>query len=221
MGFATLMMRFSARRHHRKGTTMLKRRRLTTLNVSAVGLKNIEDAIFINQIRKPTTRVADCAQNWWHLNFFWELQGIMRTSRRQQAGLILSGKISGFDHPTVNQFRLMREQISGGTVNKHTLPDPTFCLVELKRPVNAVALEKIYASDTEMVHDLAAAYHQIMLDLYQAGARHIQLDSCPTAGKQSAIVMALGAQVNDEAVRDLPVDLCVQRHVTYGGCYSA
>ncbi|MCK3675506.1 hypothetical protein ACWPXM_01280 [Lactiplantibacillus plantarum] len=133
----------------------------------------------------------------------------------------MTGKISGFNHPAVAHFEFMRNQISGGTVDKQILPAPELCLAELKRSDNARALNRVYQSDTEMVHDLAAAYHQIMSDLYRVGARTIQLNRQGLGSQQGRSITELGTQVSREAVRDLPADLCVQWHVTHGTCYSA
>jgi len=195
-------------------------RKLTTLNVSATGLKNVEDAAFIHHIQKPVNSGESRNQNWWHLNFFWGLQGIGRASTPQTPALALTGEISGFNHPAVAHFEFMRDQISGGVVDKQILPAPTLCLAELKRPANATALSQVYQSDSEMVHDLAAAYHQIMSDLYQAGARQIQLNSCALGGRQVMTITELSTQVSQEAVHNLPADLCVQWHVTHGNCCS-
>ncbi|KIN20023.1 methionine synthase [Lactiplantibacillus plantarum] len=222
MEFGTLMMMV---RHRVHGWQMAMRsqkglhRGTTTLNINAAGLKRMEDAAFMHHIRKPVDKPHNL--NWWHFNFFWGLQGITQSGIGSVPALALTGKISGFNHPAVAHFEFMRNQISGGTVDKQILPAPELCLAELKRSDNARALNRVYQSDTEMVHDLAAAYHQIMSDLYRVGARTIQLNRQGLGSQKGRSITELGTQVSREAVRDLPADLCVQWHVTHGTCYSA
>ncbi|BBM22615.1 methionine synthase [Lactobacillus pentosus] len=221
MEIGTLMAMVKRHVRQRQATVRRRgqlRRHITMSTISAAGFSKIEDAIFIEQLKKPINNAKICPNNWWHLNFFWELQGISRTSAAQVPALSLNGKISGINHPAVAHFEFMREQVSDGDADKQILPAPALCLAELKRPDNAVAVSRVYQSDTELVHDLASAYHQIMTDLYHAGARRIQLNN----GHQSSDkITELSAQVSREAVQNLPADLCVNWHVAQGHYYSA
>ncbi|EQM53519.1 methionine synthase [Lactiplantibacillus plantarum EGD-AQ4] len=219
MEIGTLMA--MVKRHVRQVTGRRRQqlhRHITMSTISATGFSKIEDAIFIEQLKKPINNARICPNNWWHLNFFWELEGISQTSVTQAPALSLSGRISGINHPAVAHFEFMREQVSDGDADKQILPAPALCLAELKRPDNAVALSRVYQSDAELVHDLASAYHQIMTDLYHAGARHIQLNNGHPA---SAIITELSAKVSREAIQNLPADLYVNWHVAQGHYYSA
>ncbi len=126
MEFGTLMMMV---RHRVHGWQMAMRsqkglhRGTTTLNINAAGLKRMEDAAFMHHIRKPVDKPHNL--NWWHFNFFWGLQGITQSGIGSVPALALTGKISGFNHPAVAHFEFMRNQISGGTVDKQILPAPS------------------------------------------------------------------------------------------------
>jgi methionine synthase II (cobalamin-independent) len=39
-------------------------------------------------------------------------------------------------------------------------------------------LESIYPNDDELIEDIAAAYRQVIRQLYDAGCRNIQFDDC-------------------------------------------
>lgn len=68
-------------------------RKLTTLNVSATGLKNVEDAAFIHHIQKPVNSGESRNQNWWHLNFFWGYRALVEHQRPKHQHLHLLVKL--------------------------------------------------------------------------------------------------------------------------------
>ncbi len=151
----------------------------------------------------------------------------------------VSGKISGADHPFVDAFKFVRDHVSAGVQVKQTIPAPAQCLAELQRPENVAALRQVYATDEAAVHDLAAAYHQVILDLYAAGARTIQLDDCTwgmlagnhakgaetgeVSDRNDAVLdqnKQLYLQVNNEAIQDVPADLTITTHICRGNYHS-
>ena len=223
--------------------------------LAAAGLKQVEDAAIIDLIKKEEAAglkaVSDgeFRRSWWHLDFFWGLQGI--TKKQLDQGYVfhdeetraesayVSGKISGANHPFVDHFKFVRDHVSDGIQVKQTIPAPAQCLAELQRPENLASLRQVYATDAEAVHDLAAAYHQVIEDLYAAGARTIQLDDCTwgmlagnhakgaetgeVSDRNDAVLdqnKQLYLQVNNEAIQDLPADLTINTHICRGNYHS-
>ena len=94
MEIGTLMAMVKRHVRQRQATVRRRgqlRRHITMSTISAAGFTKIEDAIFIEQLKKPINNAKICPNNWWHLNFFWELQGISRTSAAQVPALSLNG----------------------------------------------------------------------------------------------------------------------------------
>ena len=223
--------------------------------LDAAGLKKVEDAAIIELIQKEEAAglkaVSDgeFRRSWWHLDFFWGLQGIEKKQLAQgyvfhdeetrAESAIVSGKLSGENHPFVDHFKFVRDHVSAGTQIKQTIPAPAQCLAELQRPENVAALRQVYGTDAAIVKDLAAAYHQVIEDLYAAGARTIQLDDCTwgmlagnhAKGAETGDLTArndavldqnkqLYLDVNNEAIKDLPADLTINTHICRGNYHS-
>lgn len=223
--------------------------------LDAAGLKAVEDAeiikLIVQQEQAGLKAVTDgeFRRSWWHLDFFWGLQGIEKKTltkgylfhgeETRAESAYVSGKISGANHPFVAAFKFVRDHVQAGIQVKQTVPAPAQCLAELQRPENEAALRQVYPTDAAVVADLAAAYHQVLLDLYAAGARTIQLDDCTwgmlagnhAKGAETGTVSArndavldqnkqLYLQVNNAALADLPADLVVNTHVCRGNYHS-
>mgnify|MGYP001333514550 CR=1 FL=1 len=223
--------------------------------LDAAGLKAVEDAEIIKLIQQQeaaglrAVTDGEFRRSWWHLDFFWGLTGIEKKSLKQgyvfhdeetrAESAYVSGKISGADHPFVDAFKFVRDHVSVGVQVKQTIPAPAQCLAELQRPENVTALRQVYATDEAAVHDLAAAYHQVILDLYAAGARTIQLDDCTwgmlagnhakgaetgeVSDRNDAVLdqnKQLYLQVNNEAIQDVPADLTITTHICRGNYHS-
>ncbi|MFB9770384.1 5-methyltetrahydropteroyltriglutamate--homocysteine S-methyltransferase [Lactiplantibacillus modestisalitolerans] len=223
--------------------------------IDASQLKAVEDAAIIELIheqeRAGLKAVTDgeFRRSWWHLDFFWGLTGIEKKTLKQgyvfhdeetrAESATVSGPISGANHPFVAAFKFVQAHVSAGIQVKQTIPAPAQCLAELQRPENNAALRRVYPTDTAVVHDLAAAYHQVIEDLYAAGARTIQLDDCTwgmlagnhAKGAETGDVSArndavldqnkqLYLQVNNEAIADLPADLTINTHICRGNYHS-
>ena len=90
----------------------------------------------------------------------------------------MTGKISGENHPIVQDFLFVKQFEDENTIAKQTLPAPAQTLAELFREDNARITREFYPDEEELLRDLAAAYHRVYLDLYAAGCRNIQLDDC-------------------------------------------
>ncbi|RRK10681.1 5-methyltetrahydropteroyltriglutamate--homocysteine S-methyltransferase [Lactiplantibacillus garii] len=231
------------------------RQQYATGQLDAAGLKAVEDAEIIKLIQQQeaaglkAVTDGEFRRSWWHLDFFWGLQGITKKTLDQgyvfhdeetrAESAYVSGKIDGHNHPFVDAFKFVYAHVSDGIQVKQTIPAPAQCLAELQRPENVAALRQVYATDEAAVHDLAAAYHQVLLDLYAAGARTVQLDDCTwgmlagnhAKGAETGDVSArndavlnqnkqLYLQVNNEAVQDLPSDLTINTHICRGNYHS-
>ena len=199
----------------------------------AVGLKAVTDGEF--------------RRSYWHLDFFWGLQGVKHVNlehgyffhdeetRNDSAQII--GNISGENHPFVEHFKFVQDHVTPGIQVKQTIPAPAQFLEELIRPENQASVKNAYASLDELDHYVAAAYHQVIEDLYAAGCRTLQLDDCtwgiavnnfanlkkkdPNADtSQLKELQERFLKVNNDAIADLPADLTINTHVCRGNYHS-
>ena len=199
----------------------------------AVGLKAVTDGEF--------------RRSYWHLDFFWGLQGVKHVNlehgyffhdeetRNDSAQVV--GKISGENHPFVEHFKFVRDHVTAGIQVKQTIPAPAQFLEELIRPENQASVKNAYSSLGELDHDVAAAYHQVIEDLYAAGCRTLQLDDCtwgiavnnfanlkkkdPNADtSQLKELQERFLKVNNAAITDLPDDLTITTPVCRGNYHS-
>ena len=58
------------------------------------------------------------------------------------------------------------------------MPAPAQLLAELYRGDNGKITDAVYPDREELLQDIAAAYRQVIRDLYHAGCRNIQFDDC-------------------------------------------
>ncbi len=92
----------------------------------------------------------------------------------------------------------------------------------------------MYATDEELFDAIAAAYRQVIADLYAAGCRNIQFDDCTwgiycdtdfvaKTGMQAVDirkVSELGVALNNAAIEGKPADLVINTHVCRGNYHS-
>lgn len=199
----------------------------------AVGLEKVTDGEF---------RRAN-----WHVDFFWGFDGIERYQygeglafqgvETNDDSAIVTGKI-GFtkaNHPFIKHFEFVKALADErGVEAKITIPAPAQCLVELRRGSNIQKALAVYPNQQELVDDLAAAYRQAILALYEVGARTIQLDDCVWGvimdddfykivikGAVDKDVLREGfLYINNKALEDLPADLQINTHVCRGNYQS-
>ena len=200
----------------------------------AAGLKAVTDGEF--------------RRSWWHLDFFWGLNGVsfkksshgyfFHGEETRQETASVSGKITGENHPFVEAFKFTQAHVSEGIQVKQTIPAPAQLLVELLNPENIAAAREVYPKREELFTDIAAAYHQVILDLYAAGARTIQLDDCTWGmlvsktsekfinsfgeGEADSLddLKKLYLEINNAAIADLPADLTINTHICRGNYHS-
>ena len=186
-------------------------------------------------------------RSYWHLDFMWGLQGIERRTSRTGYQFhdeettadtaVVTGKISGENHPFVEHFKFVKALEEEGQVARQTIPAPaqTYSEVILDRcDGQQESLRAVYPTDEELIADIAAAYRTVLADLYAAGCRNVQFDDCtwgiycdrdfvaktgmsPVDIKK---VSELGVALNNAALEGKPADLVVNTHVCRGNYHS-
>lgn len=186
-------------------------------------------------------------RSYWHLDFMWGLQGVERRASRTGYQFhdevttadtaVVTGKISGENHPFVEHFKFVKALEEEGQVARQTIPAPaqTYSEVILDRcDGQQESLRAVYPTDEELIADIAAAYRTVLADLYAAGCRNVQFDDCtwgiycdrdfvaktgmsPVDIKK---VSELGVALNNAALEGKPADLVVNTHVCRGNYHS-
>lgn len=186
-------------------------------------------------------------RSYWHLDFMWGLQGIERRVSRSGYQFhdeettadtaVVTGKISGENHPFVEHFKFVKALEEEGQVTRQTIPAPaqTYSEVILDRcDGQQESLRAVYPTDEELIADIAAAYRTVLADLYAAGCRNVQFDDCTwgiycdrdfvakTGMSPVDIqkVSELGVAINNAALEGKPADLVVNTHVCRGNYHS-
>ncbi|MGT2754364.1 5-methyltetrahydropteroyltriglutamate--homocysteine S-methyltransferase [Streptococcus ovis] len=199
----------------------------------AVGLEKVTDGEF---------RRAN-----WHVDFFWGFDGIEKLNygeglhfvgvETNDDSALVIGKI-GFTkekHPFIKHFQFLKKLADErGVEAKITIPSPSQCLIELQRGSNLQKALEVYPNQAELVEDLAVAYREAILALYEEGARTIQLDDCSwgivmdddfhqkmTKGAvPQEVIRDNFLYINNKAIENLPGDLTINTHVCRGNYQS-
>lgn len=199
----------------------------------AAGLKVITDGEF--------------RRSYWHLDFMWGFHGIERRTSREGYQFhdeettadtaVVAGPITGENHPFVEHFKFVHALSDENHVARQTMPAPiqTFAEVTLDRCDGQIeSLRAAYPTDKALADAIAAAYRQVIADLYEAGCRNIQFDDCTwgiycdknftakTGLKPVDIqkICELGVGLNNAAIEGQPNDLVINTHVCRGNYHS-
>lgn len=183
-------------------------------------------------------------RSYWHLDFFWGLNGIEETElshgyffhgeETAKGSIKLTGKITGENHPFVEWFKFVKQFEDEKTVAKQTFPAPAQLLAELFRKDNIENTTKIYPDINVLIEDIGAAYRTVIRELYEAGCRNIQVDDCTwgmfvdkgywEARQNGNVSFEEEAKkyllVNNLAFKDRPSDLTLTTHVCRGNYHS-
>lgn len=183
-------------------------------------------------------------RSYWHLDTFWGFAGIahIKTKRgylfhaeeTRNDSAIVTGKIKFTGtHPDLAAFKFLNNLVKDkpNVHARQSIPAPAQLYSELVRtPKHIEALRQVYATDAELLHDIAQAYHDLILALYDAGCRDLKFDDC-TWGMvvdQKFFATINGSKdqqeqtitnyltVNNLALANLPEDLRVPTHVCRG-----
>lgn len=181
---------------------------------------------------------------YWHLDFFWGLNGIEQTElshgyffhneETAKGSIKIVGKISGENHPFVEHFKFVNQFSDEHHVAKQTFPAPAQLLAELFRKDNIENTKKFYPNLDELIEDIGAAYRTVIRELYAAGCRNIQVDDCTwgmfvdekywAARQNGNISLEEEAEkylrVNNLAYQDRPEDLALTTHICRGNYHS-
>ena len=221
--------------------------------ITQADLTAVEDKAIINLIKQEeaaglkAVTDGEFRRSWWHLDFFWGLNGVKKATLKEGYKFAdeetrpetaqITGKISGENHPFVEHFKFTQAHTSDGVQVKQTIPAPAQFLEEFLRPENQANAKEFYPNQEDLDHDVAAAYHQVIEDLYAAGCRTLQLDDCtwgisvnafanlkkkdPNADvSQLEALQKRFLKVNNEAFANLPADLTINTHVCRGNYHS-
>ncbi|MBT2284944.1 5-methyltetrahydropteroyltriglutamate--homocysteine S-methyltransferase [Paenibacillus polymyxa] len=232
--------------------SVLKDARLKYQNgeITTEQLNEVENAEIVKLVQKQkevglqAVTDGEFRRSWWHLDFFWGLDGVERTiieegyrfngatSRPETARL--SGKISYSSHPFVAHYAFLKEAAGEDVVARQSIPAAAQFLFELDRADNKESTQAIYPNRQELLSDIAGAYKASILAFYEAGCRSIQIDDCTWGAlcdQQFITVMEqIGvnveeyanelAKLNEDVVSGLPEDLVVTTHVCRGNYVS-
>ena len=221
--------------------------------IDAGALRAVEDEAIRDLVAKQKAAGlhvitdGEFRRSYWHLDFMWGLQGIERRTSRTGYQFhdeettadtaVVTGKISGENHPFVEHFKFVKALEEDGQVARQTIPAPaqTYSEVILDRcDGQQESLRAVYPTDEELIADVAAAYRTVLADLYAAGCRNVQFDDCtwgiycdrdfvaktgmsPVDIKK---VSELGVAINNAALEGKPADLVVNTHVCRGNYHS-
>lgn len=222
--------------------------------ISPEQLKSVEDEAITDLIAKQKAAGlhvitdGEFRRHSWHLDFMWGLQGVKRVELKHgyffhgietyHTSVNVVGTLSGENHPFVEHFKFVKQFEDAHTVAKQTIPAPAQTLAEFYRADNAEQTKSIYPSADKLIDDLAAAYRQVIAELYAAGCRNIQFDDCTWGmvvdpnywkthiGDDSTFEKETEQylRVNNLALEGLPADLVVNTHVcrgNYESCFAA
>ena len=221
--------------------------------ISATDLRAIENRLITDVVKKqkehglPYITDGEFRRSYWHLDFMWGLNGIERRTSRTgymfhdeettADTAVVTGKISGENHPFVEHFKFVKALEKDGQVARQTVPAPvqTYSEVILDRCDGQIeSLRSVYADDEALIEDIAAAYRTVIADLYAAGCRSIQFDDCTWGIYCDADFVAktgmdpvdiqkvseLGVRLNNLAIEGKPEDLVITTHVCRGNYHS-
>ena len=180
----------------------------------------------------------------WHLDFMWGFNGVAHQKTEKgvafhgEPALIddtwLTGKISADNHPFVEHYKFIKTFEDENTVAKQTIPAPAQFFQQMIIPANVETTRKFYATDDELITDIANGYKKVINDLYNAGCRNIQFDDCTWGvlvaegsviryGKENNLedIKEKLLKVNNLAIEGKPEDLVITTHICRGNYHSA
>ena len=183
-------------------------------------------------------------RTFWHLDFMWGFEGVAHEDTGN--GVQFAGELAKLDdtylvrkvkakgHPFVEYFKFLKQFEDENTVAKYTIPAPAQMFQQMIVPVNIEQTRKFYATNEELIADIAVAYQEVIQQFYDAGCRNLQLDDCTWGavvgeaakeryeafGADIEKVKAQLLEVNNRALEKKPADLVVTSHICRGNYHS-
>lgn len=218
--------------------------------ITSEELKSVEDRLIIDLIKKEKAHGlkditdGEFRRAYWHLDFMWGLEGVEHIELQHgyqfhgeettKGSTRITGKIGGHNHPFVEHFKFVKQFEEDGIVARQTIPAPAQTLAEFFRGNNTLQTKRIYPKTDDLINDLAAAYRQVIAELYAAGCRNIQFDDCTwgmivdddywKAMAGAGFTLKSEAErylkVNNLALQGKPDDLVINTHICRGNYHS-
>ena len=146
----------------------------------------------------------------------------------------LVGKIKAKKHPFVEYFKYLKQFEDENTIAKYTIPAPAQTFQQMIVPANIETTRKYYATNEELIQDIAVAYQDVIKQFYEAGCRNLQLDDCTwgaivgDAAKQRYKALGIDLEdvkkqlltVNNLALEGKPDDMVITSHICRGNYHS-
>lgn len=218
--------------------------------ITADELKAVEDKAIIDLVEKQkkagyhVITDGEFRRATWHLDFMWGFEGVAHKKTEKgvsfhgEPALIddtwLTGRITVKNHPFVEHFKFVKALEDENTVAKQTIPAPAQFFQQMVIPANIEQTRRFYATDEELIEDIAKGYKKVILDLYSEGCRNIQFDDCTWGvlvaegsveryGKNADLksISEKLLKVNNLAIEGKPQDLVINTHVCRGNYHSA
>ncbi len=235
----------------RPETLKVARAKFEKNEITADELKKIEDAEIRTLVDKQkevglqAVTDGEFRRSWWHLDFMWGLGGVEKikaqkgyefngeVTRAETARL--SGKIHfDTDHPFLDHFRFLKEVAGEDVIARQPIPAPAQFLAELQREENRESVSQFYATEEELLADIAKAYQDAIQAFYDLGCRNVQLDDCTwgmfcdeeywlSLTNRKVDVQKTAEQfvaLNNAAIDGHPEDMLITTHVCRGNYHS-
>lgn len=219
--------------------------------ITAEDLKKVEDRCIVELVSKikelgyHVITDGEFRRSTWHLDFMWGFDGV--SHKKTETGLrfhdeaamlddtFLTGKIRlTKEHPFVEHFRFVKALEDENTVAKQTIPSPAQTLAQFWMPFNRKNTLPYYDNINDLADDIAAAYTEVIRQLYDAGCRNLQLDDCTwgmLADKTGPMffgtdregllrVQQTHKDINNRVISSVPEDMTVNTHVCRGNFHS-
>ena len=170
------------------------RKRFAEGAISASELRQIEDRLITDLVAKQKAHGlkaitdGEFRRSYWHLDFMWGFHGVehielehgyqFHGEETTKGSLRLTGKISGENHPFIEDFKFVKQFEEEGIIAKQTVPAPAQFLAELFRGDNTINTRQFYPDINDLIEDIAAAYRTFFKEIYEAGCSTVQLDDC-------------------------------------------
>lgn len=198
----------------------------------AAGLKAVTDGEF--------------RRAFWHLDFIVGLDGVTKVGAKEWSThfegtqpkaetAVITGKV-GFSstHPFLEHFKRIKA-LSGDSLVKFTIPSPSMlyqiCIV---RTQNYKAIDIYKDNDQALLDDIADAWTDAMLALYNEGCRYLQFDDTSwgefCSDEKTALYSSYGrdlkwvqekyVEVLNRILAKKPADLTVTMHICRGNFRS-
>lgn len=229
------------------------REKLAKGQITKEELRFVEDKLIAELVKKQKAHGlkhltdGEFRRSYWHLDFMWGFNGVehielehgyqFHGEETTKGSLRLTGKITGENHPFIDDFKFVKQFEEEGIIAKQTIPAPAQFLAELFRGDNTKNTRAFYPNTEELIEDIAKAYQTFFQEIYAAGCRNVQLDDCTwgmivdddfwksmagtgfTLEREALKYLT----VNNLALENHPKDLVINTHVcrgNYHSCYA-